>query len=431
MNPILSLRLFIPDVEARVWDDGRIYLYGSCDLQGNTSYCSSEYHVFSSSDMRAWIDHGISLRTLGPTGVPWTTSLLFAPDCVWYRGLYHLFFCTESQREGVATSPSPHGPFTNAVPVTGADGDGIDPAVLIDDDGQAYLYWGQFFLRGARLLPDLKGIDPATKQEALLNEKEHGFTEGASIRKRNGIYYLVYADTSRGKNTCLSYATSRSPLGPFAKQGVIIDNAGCDRGVTNNHGSIAAFKGQWYVFYHRSSQALWNHRRVCVEPIAFDAEGRIAEVEMTTQGTTGPIPATTYLEASRCCLMNGSVQTLSSETHPEFPEYVGNTRHDDWIAYKYLDFSPEMSCFEASVSSNTYGGNIEIRLDHSSGPLIGTLTCESTGGWQTWQTFRCPILRTKGVHALYLVFKGPISSYRMTILSLQRFRFLVDSSPQK
>ena len=80
MNPILPLRYFIPDVEARVWGDGRVYLYGSPDLQGNTSYCSCEYRVFSSDDMISWTDHGVSFRTLGEGAVPWTQSLLFAPE---------------------------------------------------------------------------------------------------------------------------------------------------------------------------------------------------------------------------------------------------------------------------------------------------------------------------------------------------------------
>lgn len=128
----------------------------------------------------------------------------------------------------------------------------------------------------------------------------------------------------------MSYATSRSPLGPFVKGGVIVDNLGCDRETWNNHGSIAEFNGQWFVFYHRSSRATRLHRRVCVEPIAFDGEGRIAEVEMTTQGHTGPIPATGWLEATRACLLQGSVQAMPAEIgSEECPEHLGNARHGD------------------------------------------------------------------------------------------------------
>jgi hypothetical protein len=424
VNPILPLGHFIPDVEARVWSDGRLYLYGSCDLPGNTAYCSYQYRVFSSADLRAWTDHGVSFRTVGEGSVPWAQSLLFAPDCVFHNGQYHLFFCTESQREGVASSPSPTGPFTDAVPVEGADGDGIDPAALVDDDGAAYLYWGQFHLRGAKLRPDLKGIEPATLQTSLLNEKEHGFHEGASIRKRNGIYYLVYTDISAGKATRLSYATSRSPLGPFTKGGVIVDNDGCDRESWNNHGSIAEFGGQWYVFYHRSSQSSRVHRRVCVEPIQFDAEGRISQVEMTTQGHTGPMMANDWLEAGRACLLKGTVRTVSSEQPgDDCPEHLGQTRHGDWAAYKYLDFGAGLGWFEAELASLTDGGTVEVRLDHPAGPRIGQVSAPHTGGWQFWQTVRAPVTSVSGVHALYLVFRGPVDPYRLRTLNLRRFRF--------
>ena len=218
MNPLLPIEHFVPDVEARPWADGRLYLYGSYDISGRTSYCSWQYRVFSSADMVNWVDHGISFRSAPPeASLDWSRAPLFAPDCVYHDGRYHLFFCDAQNREGVASSEGPAGPFTDAVPIAGADGDAIDPAVLVDDDGQLYYYWGQFNLRGARLQPDLQGIAPETVQTSLLNEADHGFHEGASIRKRDGIYYLLYADISRGRPTCLGYATSTNPLGPLHK----------------------------------------------------------------------------------------------------------------------------------------------------------------------------------------------------------------------
>ena len=312
MNPILPIQHFVPDAEARQWQDGRLYLYGSYDISGRTSYCSWEYRVFSSADLIHWEDHGKSFCSAPPdASVTWADAPLFAPDCVYYNGRYYLFFCNARNREGVAESLSPSGPFTNAVPIEGADGDAIDPAVLVDEDGQVYYYWGQFLLRGAKLRPDLRGIQPATLCTDLLDEAEHGFHEGASIRKRNGIYYLVYADISRGRPTCLGYATSPSPLGPFTKRGILIDNTGCDPETWNNHGSIAEFNGGWYVFYHRSSQATRYNRRVCVEPLRFSGDGSIDEVEMTTQGAGGPLPATQPIEAWRACLLSGRVRTAA------------------------------------------------------------------------------------------------------------------------
>ena len=342
MNPILPIQHFVPDVEARQWADGRMYLYGSYDISGRTSYCSWEYRVFSSSDLVHWVDHGESFRSAPPeASVTWSDAPLFAPDCVYHNGRYYLFFCNAGNREGVAESLSPGGPFTHAVPIEGADGDAIDPAVLVDDDGQVYLYWGQFHMRGAKLRADLHGIQPETLNTDLINEADHGFHEGASIRKRNGIYYLVYADISRGRPTCLGYATSSSPLGPFTKRGILIDNTGCDPETWNNHGSIAEFNGQWFVFYHRSSQGSMFNRRVCVEPIHFNADGSIDEVEMTTQGIGGPLSAAEPIEAWRACLLHGHVRTAvegPTEHDPTVRETLTQIHGDDWAAYKYHRF---------------------------------------------------------------------------------------------
>ncbi len=414
MNPLLPIQYFIPDVEARQWGDGRMYLYGSCDISGRTSYCSWEYHVFSSADLVNWVDHGESFRSTGPdSDVPWSSAPLFAPDCIYHNGRYYLFFCNADRSEGVAESLSPAGRFSGAAPVEGADGDAIDPAALVDDDGQVYYYWGQFHLRGAKLRPDLRGIQKETLRTDLITEAEHGFHEGASIRKRNGIYYLVYTDISRGRATCMAYATSRSPLGPFTKGGILIDNTGCDPQSWNNHGSIAEFNGRWYIFYHRSSQASNFNRRVCIEPIQFNSDGSIAEVEMTTQGITGPLPANRPIEAWRACLLHGQVRTAASgptEGDPAVREYLTLIHHGDWAGYKYVDFTAQpVRFFHARAGSPAYGGSIEVHLDAPDGELIGVCAVPRTGGWQKWATLSCPVRPVDGVRAVYLVCKGNVA----------------------
>lgn len=319
-------------------------------------------------------------------------------------------------------------------------------------------------------MPGLDSIDPSTLCTNLINEAEHGFHEGASIRKRNGIYYLVYTDISRGRATCLSYAMSHSPLGPFEKKGVIIDNTGCDPETWNNHGSIAEFNGNWYVFYHRSSQASNFSRRACIEPIYFNEDGTIDEVEMTTQGASGPMDARVWIDAYRACLLNGKVRTgaveLADTSGPvdtagrahtadtarpagasgcanafgttgaagqagtagtagrtealdTYSEHLTQIHRGDWAAYKYIDFGSEVSLFEARAGSRAYGGQIEVRLDNPEGPLVGTCEVGHTGGWQKWETVTCPIQSVSGVHAVYLVFKGRESR----LFDLKSFRF--------
>ena len=112
------------------------------------------------------------------------------------------------------------------------------------------------------------------------------------VRLRNGIYYFVYGSHSQhGESNCatLDYATSISPLGPYTYRGVIIDNWGSGRNLVNNHGCIVEINGQWYIAYHRPTHATatGTMRKACLEPITFNPDGTIPEVEMTTQGIGG------------------------------------------------------------------------------------------------------------------------------------------------
>jgi len=257
-------------------------------------------------------------------------------------------------------------------------------------------------MRGAKLRPDLHGIQPETLNTNLVNEAEHGFHEGASIRKRNSIYYLVYADISRGRPTCLAYATSRFPLGPFTKGGIIIDNTGCDPETWNNHGSIAAFNGQWYVFYHRSSQASNFNRRVCVEPIRFNADGSIDEVEMTSQGAGGPLDALSKIDAERACLLFGNVRIEAIATDNEA---LAGIRNEDRAAFKYIDFGDGVEKVTVRIAPGARAGKIALALDMPWRHYGAALDIPA-GVDRAWQTLTFDVKKISGVHALWLNFYG-------------------------
>ncbi len=400
MNPLLPKYFFMPDAEARVMPDGRLYLYGSQDISGSEDYCSKEYHVFSTDDpkLERWTDHGVSLsNTKENAGIPFSPDVnLYAPDCVYFNGKYYLFVCGADRTEAVLESDSPSGPFVNAKPVTVADGDGIDPAVFVDDDGQVYYFWGQFRLKGAKLKSDMATLDTASLNESILTEPEHGFHEGASIRKYNGKYYMVYTDISRGKATCLSYAMSDSPLGLYKKRGVIIDNIYCDPESWNNHGSIECFKGQWYVFYHRSSQNSNTNRRVCAEPIYFDKDGLIREVNMTSQGASEAITAFSEIDASVACRLKGDVYIAPENdcsTNEVLTDGGDGNLIEDWAQYSYIDFSDGAFRWHIRAKGNgtvavmieDYGiiGTVDINTNEFS-VLSGALSQKITGTKVVW-----------------------------------------------
>ena len=342
--------------------DGRLYLYGSWDHPHSDYYCSREAHCFSTDDMIHFVDHGVIFRNDEEfQGMPWNPkSWLYAPDAIHKDGKYYYYVCGERNDEGVAVADSPTGPFSPAEPIEVANGDSIDPAVFVDDDGQAYYFWGQFTLRGGMLMDDMKTLIPDTVKDGILTEWEHGFHEGASIRKRGDKYYMVYTDVSRGNATCISYAISDNPLGPYKKGGVIVDNIYCDPASWNNHGSIAEFKGQWYVFYHRSSQNRKTCRRVCAEPIFFDENGYIKEVEMTSSGAEYALNPFNGIPARAACRMMGNCYVTLEGDREVLVKQRGGHWMTDWVEYKYLDFADGATALTVTVKGK---GRISFRAD--------------------------------------------------------------------
>jgi hypothetical protein len=400
MNPLLPDNCFIPDVEARVMPDGRIYLYGSLDVSRRADYCGHAQYLFSSDDMENWVDHGVIFRNDEDfTGIPWSPkSPLYAPDAIEKNGKYYLYVCGSRNEEGVAVGDNPWGPFKPAERIEIADGDGIDPAVFVDEDGQGYLFWGQFSLRGAKLSDDMKTIIPQTLTKDIITEWEHGFHEGASIRRRGDKYYMVYTDISRGRATCMSYAMADSPLGPYKKCGVIIDNTYCDPETWNNHGSIQEFKGQWYVFYHCSSQNKGTCRRVCVEPIYFDENGFIKEVEQTSQGASKPIIAHKPIPARCACrLMQHAYIELQDEKEVVVSTGGNHWGQKEWAEYKYIDFGEGISSFTACVSGK---GRITVVCEDNT--FISSVEFDT----KEYTRVTAQAESTTGVHPIWMFLEG-------------------------
>lgn len=404
-NPISPEGMYIADPEAHVWKDGKLYIYGSRD-ESDDYWCSYSHNVLSTSDLKQWhvVENAIASKGENDQ-IAYHDKLLFAPDCAYKDGKYYLYYCSpgKPKTEGVATSLSPYGPFKKGVQIKGAYQ--IDPAVLVDDDGQAYYYWGQGNPKVAKLKPNMIEIDESTTVKPLDKEGNIAFHEGSSIRKIGDLYYFVFADDSReNRPTCLGYAIGKSPMGPFEYKGVIIDNIGCDPSVWNNHGSIEQFNGQWYVFYHRSTHNSKKFRKACLEPITINTDGTIDEVEMTTQGAGNPISATSIMEARRACLLSGKVYIAQTPSTEMPTEYLTNIANGDYATYKYLTFEKKAENFQVKTSY-AKGGTIEIRLDKPDGKKIGECIIPASEK-SSYQISNCKIKKTKGKHALYLVFKG-------------------------
>ena len=339
-NPYLPLWEHIPDGEPYVFDDPdqpgrqRVYIYGSHDSR-ITDYCGRELVVWSAptDSLHQWRYDGVILRVdrnandelLDSAGL---ADVLFAPDVTMVEdstGQKTYYLYPNDQHGGrnglVAKSNRPDGPFTvcnwsEKDPNVTEGVLAFDPAVMVDDDGRVYGYWGFGHSMAAELDPKtMATVKPGTKavdgmipgyQEQPGNEFR--FFEASSIRKIKDKYVFIYSRwTANGEyglpesNYTLAYAYGDHPLGPWTYGGTIIDGRGREineQGDTiasatvngNTHGSICEIGGQWYVFYHRQCGLDEFSRQAMVAPITVKVEEgaggkvEISEGEYTSEG---------------------------------------------------------------------------------------------------------------------------------------------------
>lgn len=281
-NPFVR-SIFTADPSTHVWEDGRLYVYPSHDVDPPRG-CDlmDRYHVYSTDDMVNWVDHG---EILNSSQVPWGRpegGFMWAPDCAYKNGTYYFYFPHPSGSDwnntwkvGIATSKKPASDFVVQGYIKGLPEFAmIDPCVFVDDDGQAYFYYGGGSrCMGGKLKENMMEVDGQLADMQGLED----FHEAAWVHKRNGVYYLSYADNKRGKNQ-LRYATSDNPLGPWKSRGVYLDPVSSD----TSHGSIVEYKGEWYAFYHTCDlSGRGNLRSICFDKLTYNEDGTIRKVKPT------------------------------------------------------------------------------------------------------------------------------------------------------
>lgn len=278
------------DPDAHVWNDGRLWVYTSQDHPTDEARATKAwhvynrmdgYHAFSTENMVDWIDHGELLHS---KNVAWGLEeggFMWAPGAAYKNGTYYLYFPhmdkNKNFRIGVATSKSPAGPFI-AEPQYIEGTSGIDPMCFIDDDGQAYLYFGK--CQVAKLSDDMLRLAESPRTLEYGNMK---IMEGAYMHKRNGIYYYSFTNHKEEVDHGF-YSMGHSPYGPFDYKGAINPKP---PGAQDHH-SIVEFKGQWYYFYHIGDyvntagvKGNGHMRNVCVDFLEYNADGTITPITQT------------------------------------------------------------------------------------------------------------------------------------------------------
>ena len=420
--------------------NGTMYVYTGHDEDGADFFWMQEWRVYSTQDMVNWQDHGSPLAL---ESFSWADDRAWASQTIERDGKFYWYICAHSKLSGgmaigVAVADSPTGPFKDALgkPLfENGSWDHIDPTVMIDDDGQAWLMWGNPQVYYLKLNRDMISYEgelgklPMTEEAfggPMMKEREKGkkykdsYVEGPWLTKRNGTYQLLYA--AGGVPEHISYSTAPSPLGPWKYAGEIMPL--CDTNSFTNHCGVADYKGHSYFFYHTGKlpQGGGFGRSVAVEEFKYNADGSFPTIMPTDAGVKPVAVFNPYrkVEAETMAFSKG----VKTEQNDEVGVYVSDIHNGDYIKLQNVAFANKYPrTFTARVASGLRGGQIEIHLDSIGGRCLGTLNVPGTGGWEKWQTITvdldystitdidAPTRTISGLNLpatadVYLVFKG-------------------------
>jgi arabinoxylan arabinofuranohydrolase len=423
-NPIVQ-HIYTAD-PAPLVHNGRVYLYTGHDEDGSTYFTMKDWRVWSSADMVNWTDHGSPLSL---TTFSWASADAWAGQAVQRNGRFYWYVPVKNRATGrmaigVAVSDSPTGPFRDALGRPLVENGEIDPTVFIDDDGQAYLYWGNPNLSYVRLNADMTSYSGGVTRIPLTTagfgtrtgdaNRPTLYEEGPWVYKRNGLYYLVFA--ARCCSEFIAYSTAPGPTGPWTYRGTVMPTQG---GSFTNHPGIVDFKGGSYFFYHNGGLPGGGGftRSVAVERFSYRPDGTIPTIDMTSGGAPQAGTLDPYVRQEAETIAWGS--GIETEPAGEGGMDVGWIDNGDYIKVKGVAFGTGASSFTARVASGSGGGTVELRLGSPNGTVVGRCVVPNTGGWQSWTTVTCPVSGATGTQDLHLRFTGG-SGY---LLNMNWWRF--------
>ncbi|GEC72965.1 hypothetical protein FFL01_25040 [Flavobacterium flevense] len=286
-NPIIKHK-FTADPAAFVEND-TLWLFTGHDFEGGQkSYKLKDWLVFSTTDLKNWIEYPVPLKI---EDFKWDkTNDAYAGQAIKRNGKYYWYISTNGSGIGVAVADKPQGPYKDALGkplLTNADCFAsthswtcIDPTVFIDDNGQAWLFWGNGVCYYAKLKENMIEIDGAIKK---IDFEEFKFTEAPWVHKKDGKYYLSYASGFPEK---IAYAMADNIEGPYVYKGILNEISGNSN---TNHQAILEFKGQPYFIYHNGAiqtNGSSYSRSVCIDILEYNPDGTIKPIVMTTEGVT-------------------------------------------------------------------------------------------------------------------------------------------------
>lgn len=402
-KPIIQTK-YTADPAPMVHND-TVFLYTSHDEDDAKGFKMKDWLLYTSTDMVNWTEHGVvaSLKDFSwvkPDNGAW------AIQCIERNGKFYLYAPMHGQGIGVLVSDSPYGPFKDPLGKRLIEDDhiwnDIDPSPIIDDDGQAYLYWGNPDVYYIKLNKDMI----STSGEIVkVPTKPKNYQEGPWIYKRQGHYYLSYASTCCPEG--IGYAMSTTPTGPWEYKGMVVEASEKTRG---NHPGIIDYKGKSYAFGHsydllkRETSTFYERRSVDMDEIIYNPDGTIQTLSYwSVDGpkAVGTINPFKRVQAETMAWSEG----VKSAKNDKIGVFVNQIDNNDYIEVQAVDFNKGAKSFQVSAASIT-GGKIEIHLDTKEGELLGVCDIKSTGDLNTWKEYKTKVKKVTGVHNVVFVFKG-------------------------
>lgn len=403
-RPIIQTK-YTADPAPMVYND-TVFLYTTHDEDDAEGFKMQDWLLYTSTDMVNWTDHGVvaSLKSFD-----WVKrdNGAWAEQVVERNGKFYMYCPIHGNGIGVLVSDSPYGPFKDPLgkPLVWQKEhwDDIDPTVFIDEDGQAYMYWGNPNCYYVKLNEDM--ISYSGDIVKLKETPEH-YQEGPWFYKRNGHYYLAFASTCCPEG--IGYAMSDSPTGPWKTKGYIMRPTERTRG---NHPGIMDYKGKSYVFglnydlLKLETNTHYERRSVSVAEMHYNEDGTIQEVpywadtKLEQIGTFNPFRK---VEAETMAWGYG----LKTAPNADKSLSVVDVNNGEYICVRGVNFGKNKARrFEVSALP-LEGGNLKIRLDAPDGKIVGNVNIPQGNETSKYGLYSCEVNAVSGIHDLYLSFEG-------------------------
>lgn len=403
-RPIIQTK-YTADPAPMVYND-TVFLYTTHDEDDAEGFKMQDWLLYTSTDMVNWTDHGVvaSLKSFD-----WVKrdNGAWAEQVVERNGKFYMYCPIHGKGIGVLVSDSPYGPFKDPLgkPLVWQKEhwDDIDPTVFIDEDGQAYMYWGNPNCYYVKLNEDM--ISYSGDIVKLKETPEH-YQEGPWFYKRNGHYYLAFASTCCPEG--IGYAMSDSPTGPWKTKGYIMRPTERTRG---NHPGVMDYKGKSYVFglnydlLKLETNTHYERRSVSVAEMHYNEDGTIQEVpywadtKLEQIGTFNPFRK---VEAETMAWGYG----LKTAPNADKSLSVVDVNNGEYICVRGVNFGKNKARrFEVSALP-LEGGNLKIRLDVPDGKIVGNVNIPQGNETSKYELYSCEVNAVSGIHDLYLSFEG-------------------------